>query len=156
MTKLRKFGLASSIFYVKNMCFSCWLFLSWSWIRRRSFITDIFWPAGPTPPQDHCLCRSAAIVGLPPLQVHRTVAAAIGLLGLCRMSTNYTKVVLHAGKVGGLWLKAYLLECVSPKQDSCCFRYKTSVIKTKWSTAIPWARQSSVPRKCCLAQNYTP
>ena len=24
------------------------------------------------------------------------------------------------------------------------------------TTAIPWARQSSVPRKCCLAQNYTP
>ena len=23
-------------------------------------------------------------------------------------------------------------------------------------TVNPWARQSSVPRKCCLAQNYTP
>ena len=23
-------------------------------------------------------------------------------------------------------------------------------------TVIPWDRQSSVPRKCCLAQNYTP
>ena len=28
--------------------------------------------------------------------------------------------------------------------------------KLKICTVIPWDRQSSVPRKCCLAQNYTP
>ena len=102
-------------------------FLSWSWIRRRIFITDFF---------DLLVRlhqRTTTFVDLPP-QVHRTAtvataataataAAAVGLLGLT------TKVVLLAGKVDCLWACNICWNVFPPSKAAVDFVTKLVLLK---------------------------
>ena len=77
------------------------------------------------------------------------------MVGASNFQQSYNVLSVHI-------MKQRLLESYSYHRvvAAICEYYRVSPQHTQSfplrSTAIPWARQSSVPRKCCLAQNYTP